>query len=364
MLLDYKLKTPEERTSYVQNLLKEIPKEQQTPKLCETLSNYILDPIRNKTILTDNRLITVNKRETSFEGLSEKFESNEDAVYDLITDNTNQYLVPKIAITQEDIDTIPELAEIRSVIEHYKKLYEKASGRRKYFLKKQIIEFCRDQYTIKQLRNPPTIANAQRTHPNTAPPAFPDSYSIDPNTQEVISAEGHLSLGNPAHVSLLLTNYSQLKQDSYEHMNSDMHYLLQDLESCADAALETQNPIYYEIMILKIDGLTNKEIHEALLPKFGKTYTPEYISCIWRQKIPKLIAEEAKRRYLDYHFIEEERGKWKRCNRCGQIKLMHPLYFSKNCTSKDGFYSICKDCRKKRQSKKAQEGDEKINGGS
>jgi hypothetical protein len=161
-----------------------------------------------------------------------------------------------------------------------------------------------------------------------------------------------------------LTNYSYFKEDSYDRINSDMHYLLQDLEECADAALENSNPIYYEIMILKIDGLTNKEIQAELLEKFGKTYTPEYISCIWRQKIPKLIAEEAKRRYLDYHFTEEECGKWKKCSRCGQIKLMHPLYFSKNCTSKDGFYSMCKECRKKRQSKKTQEGDEKINGGN
>jgi hypothetical protein len=40
-----------------------------------------------------------------------------------------------------------------------------------------------------------------------------------------------------------------------------------------------------------------------------------------------------------------EKGKYKRCSRCGQIKLAHNKYFSKNKTSKDGFYSICKVCR-------------------
>ena len=40
-----------------------------------------------------------------------------------------------------------------------------------------------------------------------------------------------------------------------------------------------------------------------------------------------------------------EKGKWKKCSRCGQIKLAHNKYFSKNKTSKDGFYSICKNCR-------------------
>lgn len=40
---------------------------------------------RSKQINTDNRMITINKRETSFEGLVSKFESGEDGIYNLIT---------------------------------------------------------------------------------------------------------------------------------------------------------------------------------------------------------------------------------------------------------------------------------------
>ena len=42
-------------------------------------------------------------------------------------------------------------------------------------------------------------------------------------------------------------------------------------------------------------------------------------------------------------------GKWKKCSRCGQIKLAHNNFFSKNKTSKDHFYSICKCCRNKKK---------------
>lgn len=347
--LDYSLHTTEERNEYVKNILKDIPNP--SSSVCEYLSNYILGALpKQRKILTDNRLVTINKRETSFEGLAEKFEANEDAVYDLFSDNKNQFLVPKISITAEDLEKVPGLAAIKETIETLKKMYATATGKRKFLLKKQIIEFCRDQYVLKQNYYQPLAANAQRTHPNIDSPAFSEFYSV--SSDGSVDTSGSLSLGNPAHVALLLSNYSSLKQDSYDHFNSDMHYILQDLEKCADAALEKQKPLYYEIMILKIDGLANKDIQSALDEKFGKTFTPEYISCVWRQKIPKLIAEEAKRQYLDYHYTEEERGKWKKCSCCGQIKLAHPLYFSKNKTSKDGFYSICKECRSSRQKSK------------
>ncbi len=50
-------------------------------------------------------------------------------------------------------------------------------------------------------------------------------------------------------------------------------------------------------------------------------------------------------KYLLWYYTFVEYGKWKRCSRCGQIKLAHNRFFSKNKTSKDGWYSICKCCR-------------------
>jgi hypothetical protein len=47
--------------------------------------------------------------------------------------------------------------------------------------------------------------------------------------------------------------------------------------------------------------------------------------------------------------LKEEKGTYKHCNRCGQIKLANNKYFSINKTSKDGWYSICKECRNTRR---------------
>jgi hypothetical protein len=70
-----------------------------------------------------------------------------------------------------------------------------------------------------------------------------------------------------------------------------------------------------------------------------------------------MIAETAEDDLLNWYFTHVKRGKWKRCSRCGEVKLAHNKYFSKNKTSKDGFYSICKACRNaKTKEKKMQAG--------
>ena len=79
--------------------------------------------------------------------------------------------------------------------------------------------------------------------------------------------------------------------------------------------------------------------------EFGIKHSLEYISSLWRNKIPKIIASYAEDQFLNHYYLNEEKGKYKKCSRCGQVKLAHNKYFSKNKTSKDGFYSICKDCR-------------------
>ena len=98
-------------------------------------------------------------------------------------------------------------------------------------------------------------------------------------------------------------------------------------------------------MICKVDGMQNADISLQLEKDLGVKHTPEYISSLWRNKIPKKIASAAEDQWLSWYYLNVEYGKYKKCNRCGQIKLAHHKYFSKNKTSKDGFYSICKCCR-------------------
>ena len=74
-----------------------------------------------------------------------------------------------------------------------------------------------------------------------------------------------------------------------------------DFDKIAADALKDE-PIYEAIVTDKIDGLTNVEIQQHLLTDFQKTMTPEHISYLYRNTIPKLIAETAKEQYILWYY--------------------------------------------------------------
>ena len=88
--LDYTIDSPEERKKLVEKILEETPEPSEA--YLEILANYLVlcmekQEKKQKKILTDNRMTTVNKRETSFEGLVSQLENGEDGIYNLITND-------------------------------------------------------------------------------------------------------------------------------------------------------------------------------------------------------------------------------------------------------------------------------------
>ena len=349
--MDYSLTTPEERKAKVEEIIANTPSERLTPYYLDKLASYLVIPIekqekKEKLILTDNHMKTVNKRELSFEGLVGKLENGEDGIYSMIANDKNILFTHKDSITEEDLETVPGLRELRDAIEEVERECKIARGRRAYLLKKQLIEMRQDQYV---LRNNYKKKNTLNTNKNNnmikslARMDLAEDIYLDENGE--VQSNGLVNLYNYKMVSMLLCNYSNLKEECWDRLNADMKWMMEDLDNLVEAALKDKYPLYYDLLIYKIDGLSNLEIQEKLNAEYGIKHSPEYISSLWRNKIPKLIAEEAANQWLVWHFTEEERGKWKKCSRCGQIKLAHNHFFSKNSTSKDHFYSICKVCR-------------------
>ena len=158
-----------------------------------------------------------------------------------------------------------------------------------------------------------------------------------------------MTLIDPKHISALLCNYSKLKEDAWGKFWSDSYFLMEDLDRLIEKTLKEKYPLYYSLVIYKIDGKSNIEIQNLLYQQYNIKHSVEYISSLWRNKIPKLLAKQEQEDYLIWYYTTQERGKWKKCSRCGKIKLAHNRFFSKNKTSKDHFYSICKCCRNKKK---------------
>ena len=340
--LDYTLESPEERKQLVEKILEECPNP--TPQYLETLGDYLVlcmekQEKKERKLLTENRMATVNKRETSFEGLVSQLENGEDGIYGMISNDKNQIFQPKVMITKKDVEEIPGLAQLREAIKMWEQKLKTASGRDAFIIKTAIIDLRKDQYILKDAYRKPIIPKNITRSRHFIP--LESDFSFD--DEGFVVPEG-VSLCNPKVVSAILCNYSLFKQESWGEFEKDLWYLMQEFDEVADAALK-EYPLYDRICEYKVDGLQNIDIQEKIQEEFGIKHSVEYISSLWRNKIPKLIASEAEDRLLDWYFLNEMKGKYKKCSRCGKIKLAHNKYFSKNKTSKDGFYSICKCCR-------------------
>lgn len=347
MKLDYSIESPEERKELVEKILEENP--DLSPGYLEILADYLVlcmekQEKKERKLLTENRMATVNKRECSFEGLVSQLENGEDGIYNLVHEDKNIIFQPKISITKKDLETIPPLKQLRDTINVWEAALKRTSGKDAFTIKKALIEMRKDQYIIKQAYQRPIIPmHLTRTSSGFHVPLEDRSYLNEDNE---IVMEG-VSLMDSNVVSAILCNYSKLKEDSYDQFDGDLWYLLQDFENTTDKALKDY-PLYMRLVELKIDKRQNKEIQEALQLEFGIKHSEEYISSLWRNKIPKLIAQEAQAEFLEFQF--KDLGlPFKKCSKCGQEKPAHNHFFSINRTSKDGFYSICKCCRNKKR---------------
>ena len=350
--MDYSIDTVEGRLEKVNEIIANTPSEKLTSKYLEKMGSYLIDLAVDKKkekhfILTNNNMVTVNKREMSFEGLISKLENGEDGIYNMIANDKNIIFMPKLDITEEDVQEIPGMKELREEIAKVEALSKAARGKRAFLLKRQLIDMRKDQYVLRSAyRKPIFLMNLKKSVTK-----IDLSEKVYMDEEGEVHSTGLINLYDPTHISMLLKNYSQLKQDSWDKFNSDIKWMMIDLEHVVDAALEKKYPLYYDLLIYKIDGLSNAQIQEKLNEKYGIKHSPEYISSLWCNKIPKLVAEEAANEWLIWYFTYKEEGKWKKCSRCGQTKLAHNHFFSKNSTSKDNFYSICKECRNAKSKK-------------
>lgn len=149
----------------------------------------------------------------------------------------------------------------------------------------------------------------------------------------------------------------ELSEEDEEQLYSTTSSFLKTLDFYVKQASLTE--VQQEILDLKIKKEKNQDIAAHINKKYGKTYTINYISTIFRQKIIPAINEAASyHKQLIWNLPFEE--EFKVCTKCGQRLLRDPINFVRKSRSKDGFSNHCKLCDKRdREEKKKKEGERK-----
>lgn len=345
--LDYNIQSIEERKKLIEKIIADVGEENLRPSDLEKMANYLIFAPENrqkKEIISKGRLNTLRKREVYLK------DNNFDII---IEEDKNKIATPHITITKKDLKTIEPLRQLYEAIQQTEKIYQKTKNKK---LKKMLIEMRKDQYLIKAAYCKP-IFFLQPLKSSTVFNFDEDTwyYTKEGDIKEV--SENRIDFSKPSHIAAFIHFYSKLKQNSANDVNSDIKWMLLDLEKLIDEAL-AENKIFYDIVIMKIDGKSNYDIKNYLKEKYDKNYTIEYISYLYRNKIPQIIAFHYKKTWTEWFYTYKAKGNWKKCNRCGQIKLAHNYYFPKNISAKDGFYTICKECRRVKTKKKGEYNNE------
>lgn len=138
----------------------------------------------------------------------------------------------------------------------------------------------------------------------------------------------------------LLELYSDLKRDSYGEVNSDIVHII----SCFEDLIDSCNfePYLFDILVWHIDDENDEIIKERLLQKYGLDLTVKRISYLYVHTILDKLFNVWQDNYEDWIYTYKLRGNWKRCSTCGEIKLSKN--FGKHPNTKDKLQSVCKTC--------------------
>ena len=139
----------------------------------------------------------------------------------------------------------------------------------------------------------------------------------------------------------------QIKEEHFIENNLDR--LLDTLSFYEEIADLTD--VQREILLLKEKKEKNIDIAGYINKKYGKSYTANYISTIFKQKIIGKINEAAALHQdtIENCFFPEN---FKRCTECGRILLLDKRNWVKKSRSKDGFQNRCKRCERESRKRK------------
>jgi hypothetical protein len=142
----------------------------------------------------------------------------------------------------------------------------------------------------------------------------------------------------------------QIERDKTDHkVEANQQSLIDTLQFYEQIA--DLSDLQLDILRLKEKKVKNQDIADYVNKTYGKNYTANYISTIFRQKIIVKINEAAElhRETIENCFFPEN---FRKCPECGRVLLLDARNWIRKSRSKDGFQNKCKRCEKKARKKK------------
>ena len=162
-------------------------------------------------------------------------------------------------------------------------------------------------------------------------------YAAGPN-------QHFIDFRDPEHVYQIFHQFFELEDAAdVAEFGSGLPFLMRTLEFYVERADLTD--LQKEILEMKLKKVRNVDIAFEVNKKWGKSYTPNYISTIFRQRIiPKINEAAAYHEQVVSNLPFEE--EFKTCTGCGRTLLRNADNFTRKARSKDGLTSRCKVCEK------------------
>ena len=139
---------------------------------------------------------------------------------------------------------------------------------------------------------------------------------------------------------------AKLEAEERHDIESEVPALWNTIQYYFDRALMQAE--YRVIVEMKSENWRNEDINNELRRRNLKTFSVNYISTIYKKRIPKLLAQAVEAHY-ELALALDQPDEWKRCSKCGKLLHLDSNHFRRLGKSKDGFVGSCKQCDKKKR---------------
>lgn len=378
MLLDYSIESAKERLDYINDLIANY-EGQFTPAQLEAMGEYLVFGKDE----TGHRLIRMNppKKEANAKSIDASLEAGLEPK-SIDEKFKSMYVYPRNPIDPIRDAEVPGMRDCWEGIKRLKHCIDVSLGKEDdpnvmlltpyqiAIAKKWLIDMRQNQYDLREAFRP-TLHFIKLSHSNTPKINFDSDsaywISLDewrekikntyfpiprelesyetretPQGTEVRWVVRHQKFDweNPSHIAALIRYYSAIYQEDWDDLESWGRTLIYDFDRYSTMANLSPERTY--ILTRRIDGAPYSDISDELAAKFNFIASPDRISAIVTEEIPRTIAMTVHK----HKIINDPTFPTKRCRRCDKDLPLSPIFFPINKMRKDGYVSICRDCQR------------------